>query len=220
MPLPITNLSLNAIHVEVGGTSGTTVSLNDADVRNIGASDSTYDGGDGINTTSGTTISIGEFRNASGISATTYYSSIDASSYSPDSAVTANANLRVFYLSGNIDVRLDSADSSTPADGSLVYRLSNAPSGYTVKRGTLTVNADDSPDTSGTSIGTTATAIPTSPSVVDAEYQVNSGGGYDEPGYAHSNFSSSLIFEKSGATTFTYSFTIDLEADNSGEGGQ
>lgn len=64
MPLPTTNISLNAIHVEVGGTSGTTVSLNDADVRGIGNPDATYAGGDGINTTSGTTISIGEFRNA------------------------------------------------------------------------------------------------------------------------------------------------------------
>ena len=64
MPLPTTNISLNAIHVEVGGTSGTQVSLNDADVRAIGTTDPTYDGGDGINTTSGTTISIGEFRNA------------------------------------------------------------------------------------------------------------------------------------------------------------
>lgn len=72
MPLPTTNLSLNAIHVEVGGTSGTTVSLNDADVRGIGAPDSTYDGGDGINTTSGTTISIGEFRNAQDVSLNTW----------------------------------------------------------------------------------------------------------------------------------------------------
>ncbi len=75
MPLPTTNISLNAIHVEVGGTSGTTVSLNDADVRGIGAPDSTYDGGDGINTTSGTTISIGEFRNASAASLSTWASS-------------------------------------------------------------------------------------------------------------------------------------------------
>ena len=64
MALPTTNISLNAIHVEVGGTSGTTVSLNDADVRGIGNPSSTYDGGNGINTTSGSTISIGEFRGA------------------------------------------------------------------------------------------------------------------------------------------------------------
>ena len=64
MPLPTTNISMNDIHIEVGGSSGTTVSLNDADVRGIGNPNSTYDGGDGINTTSGSTISIGEFRGA------------------------------------------------------------------------------------------------------------------------------------------------------------
>lgn len=65
MALPTTNLSLNAIHVEVGGTTGTTCSLNDSDIRGIATTDSNYDGGDGINQTSGTTVSIGEFRNAS-----------------------------------------------------------------------------------------------------------------------------------------------------------
>ena len=64
MALPTTNISLNAIHTEVGGSSSTTVSLNDADVRGIGNPSSTYDGGNGINTTSGSTISIGEFRGA------------------------------------------------------------------------------------------------------------------------------------------------------------
>jgi len=63
MPLPTTNLTLDAIHVEVGGTTGTTASLNDADIRGIGAPDSTY-APSGINTTSGTTISMGQFRNA------------------------------------------------------------------------------------------------------------------------------------------------------------
>ena len=83
MPLPTTNISLNAIHVEVGGTSGTTVSLNDADVRGIGAPDSTYAGGDGINTTSGTTISIGEFRNAQDVSLNTWALAGPASAPSP-----------------------------------------------------------------------------------------------------------------------------------------
>jgi hypothetical protein len=83
MALPTTNISLNAIHVEVGGTSGTQVSLNDADIRGIGGTDSTYDGGDGINTTSGTTISIGEFRNASAFSWT---SPTGGFSYAPTAA--------------------------------------------------------------------------------------------------------------------------------------
>jgi len=64
MPLPTTNIGLNAIHVEVGGTSGTEASLNDSDIRGIGAPDTTYAGSDGISTTSGSQISIGEFRNA------------------------------------------------------------------------------------------------------------------------------------------------------------
>lgn len=63
MPLPTTNLTLDAIHVEVGGTTGTTASLNDADIRAIGSPDSTY-APSGINTTSGTEISMGQFRNA------------------------------------------------------------------------------------------------------------------------------------------------------------
>ena len=64
MPLPTTNLTMNDIHVEVGGSSGTSVSLNDADVRAIGNPDPTYAGAEGISTTSGSTISMGEFRNA------------------------------------------------------------------------------------------------------------------------------------------------------------
>lgn len=66
-PLQTTNLSMNSIHINVSKTSTvsqTTCSLNDADFRAIRATDSTYDGGDGINKTPGTTISIGEFRNA------------------------------------------------------------------------------------------------------------------------------------------------------------
>ena len=64
MTLPTTNLSLNAIHGEVGGTSGTQVSMNDADVRAILLPDTAYAGSDGINTTSDSQISLGEFRNA------------------------------------------------------------------------------------------------------------------------------------------------------------
>jgi hypothetical protein len=65
MALPTTNLSLNAIHVEVGGTSGALVSMNDADVRGINFSNTVSAGSDGISTTSGSQISFGEFRDAS-----------------------------------------------------------------------------------------------------------------------------------------------------------
>jgi hypothetical protein len=62
--LPLTNLTIDAIHQEIGGTTETEVSLNDSDVRAIAVTDSNYDGGDGINTTASTTIAMGEFRNA------------------------------------------------------------------------------------------------------------------------------------------------------------
>ena len=64
MPISITNVSLDAIHVECGGTTGTQASLNDADIRGIGNPSSTYDGGDGISITSGSQIQMGEFRDA------------------------------------------------------------------------------------------------------------------------------------------------------------
>lgn len=65
--LPVGTISMNEIHINVSETStvsGTTCTLNDADFRAIRATDSTYDGGDGINQTSGTTISMKEFQNA------------------------------------------------------------------------------------------------------------------------------------------------------------
>ena len=61
--LPVTNLSMNAIHVEVGGSNNSAVSLNDSDVRGIGYTNKTYDS-NGISQGSGTTISMGEFRGA------------------------------------------------------------------------------------------------------------------------------------------------------------
>lgn len=54
MALPTSGpLSLNQIHVEAGGTSGTTVSLNDSDVRGL------------IGKGSGVTMSVGEWYGAS-----------------------------------------------------------------------------------------------------------------------------------------------------------
>tara|TARA_B100001939_G_C16895655_1_gene597443 strand:- start:363 stop:1118 length:756 start_codon:yes stop_codon:yes gene_type:complete len=53
-------LSINEIHIEAGGSSGTTASLNDSDIRGL-----TPASGYSINTASGTTISIGDFYGAS-----------------------------------------------------------------------------------------------------------------------------------------------------------
>jgi|TARA_B110000908_G_scaffold133188_1_gene156985 hypothetical protein len=55
-------ISLNDIHIEAGGTTGTTVSLNDSDLRGLTAAS-----GYTINGTSGTSIDFGDFYGASGI---------------------------------------------------------------------------------------------------------------------------------------------------------
>jgi len=165
MPLPITNLSLNAIHVEVGGTSGTTVSLNDADVRNIGASDSTYDGGDGINTTSGTTISIGEFRNASAASLNTWPLSGLSTAPSPwgsqsyTDAIYAQAGCNYAQKHDTANDRLEHRFTTFNSSAAAVY--SYAYQGYVgLDSATFEAKAVYSTTTSG-SVGTASTTGPT-----------------------------------------------------------
>ena len=64
MTLPTSGaISLNGIHVEAGGTTFTTVSLNDADVRALNPAS-----GNTINSTSGTAIDFGDFYGASAAS--------------------------------------------------------------------------------------------------------------------------------------------------------
>ena len=61
MALPTSGaLSLNAIHVEAGGTTGTTCSLNDTDIRGL-----TPGSGKTINSTQGTTVDFDDFYGAS-----------------------------------------------------------------------------------------------------------------------------------------------------------
>jgi len=61
MALPTSGaLSLNAIHVEAGGSSGTTCSLNDTDIRGLTAAS-----GRTINSTQGTNIDFADFYGAS-----------------------------------------------------------------------------------------------------------------------------------------------------------
>ena len=61
MPLQTSGaISLNQIHVEAGGTSGTTCSINDSDIRSLSAAS-----GYTIPTGSGTTIDFGDFYGAS-----------------------------------------------------------------------------------------------------------------------------------------------------------
>ena len=69
MALATSNLSINDLHVAAGGGSGTSASLNDADIRswgnlyNVHAGNPSYNvGAAGISTSAGSEIAIGEFR--------------------------------------------------------------------------------------------------------------------------------------------------------------
>ena len=65
MALPTSGaLSLNAIHIEAGGSSSTTCSLNDTDIRGLTAAS-----GRTINSTQGTNIDFADFYGASGAAA-------------------------------------------------------------------------------------------------------------------------------------------------------
>ena len=65
MALPTSGaLSLDAIHVEAGGTTNTTASLNDTDIRGL-----TPASGKTINSTQGTTIDFDDFYGATSVSA-------------------------------------------------------------------------------------------------------------------------------------------------------
>ena len=165
MPLPTTNISLNAIHVEVGGTSGTTVSLNDADVRGIGAPDSTYAGGDGINTTSGTTISIGEFRNAQDVSLNTWALAGPATAPSPWGSQSYN-NATFAQVGCNYAQKVDTANDRlehrfTTFNSGAAAVYSYAYQGYVgLDSATFEAKAVYSTSTSGF-VGTASTTGPT-----------------------------------------------------------
>lgn len=78
--LNLTNLTLNDVHTFVGGSSGTSVSLNDSDIRGITNTHPEFDGG-GLNTSSGTQISMSQLRGASDIA-------VSAGSYSATTPFT------------------------------------------------------------------------------------------------------------------------------------
>jgi hypothetical protein len=102
-------IDLNAIHVEAGGTSGTSVSINDADIRGL-----TPGSGYTIPTGSGTAIEFGDFYGASSLSTmtTTNYMR-QASSGTTNFAGYSNHSQSggiVFGAGGGFYVRLRRAD--------------------------------------------------------------------------------------------------------------
>lgn len=146
MPLlPTTNVSLNDIHVEVGGTSGTQVSLNDVDVRAISPVNATY-APSGISQTSETSISMGLFRGAGVNLVTLRGTSGSPITYFDDSQSfgvsfgTASAGLR-FQTDGD----LVKYSNSTQVDTTEWYNGATIVGSYWVKAtnsGVPSVNGD------------------------------------------------------------------------------
>lgn len=219
--IPTSNIKLSDIQDEVGHSTTTNISLKDQSVNAANTTHtSTISGysspGGGL---TGAPYGIGEFGGYIGIVATTHYSSFDLQSFSSDSNIDVRARLRAFYSSGNILVKLSgSADDFYPTSNTTMFSITNAPSGYTVRYGTFSHNFEI-PDISGTITGT-ATSIPTAPSSKYVDMEGESGGGYDDAGSFFATGSGSLIFEKSGSTTFTYNFNYSLEAETEGSGGE
>jgi len=165
---------------------------------------------------------MGEFRGWSAVFDTTYDNSLSESEYSIDSNIIVRPQLRIQYLSGNINVNwYPQSENPSPGSGTLVYQIVNPASGYTVRE--THTETGDGPNTwfySNIQPNGSAVSVPTSTFYTDWQPQFESGGAYDDPGQNNSELTVSLIFEKSGETTFTYNFTLDVSIETAGEGGQ
>lgn len=165
-------------------------------------------------------IKMSQFYGKKSLFDETIDSTLSATSFEVDTPAVAQVDLDLHYdTDGDIRIRIGGGDSTSPSTNTVVYRIHNAPSGYTVRKANISTGGNDPASTSG-NIGSTATSIPTTPSYIYFRASGNSGGGYDDEGSFNGTVTGDLIFEKSGNPTFTYSFTISLEAENFGEGGQ
>lgn len=133
--LDVTNIDMDEIHVKVGGTSGTSVSMNDTDVRGMAAPDATYAGSDGISTGNESTIAIGEFRNGEHTSLDPFFSlsnwdtfntvSVSSNSYSQPQAFcqmafkndTTNSRIEASYYGGGTNAIATTYTSYIPYTG-------------------------------------------------------------------------------------------------------
>lgn len=204
--LPLTNLTIDAIHDEVGGTTGTEVSLNDSDVRAISVTDSNYDGGDGINTTNETTISMGEFRNAINASLSGWPSGLGNSSPAPGwgTMYYTNSGITEVTATWGVDALDETNDrivhkSYTQNSGSAAS-YTYAYQSYTgLDGGTLQVNMSWSVTTGGTGGGGSGSQQPPSSENNSWEDATNFGQLYT---WKVSQNSGSGTSTMSGTTTF------------------
>ena len=165
---------------------------------------------------------MSEFRGWSATSDTTYNSTLSENEYSVDSNIIVRPQLRIQYASGNINVNwYPDSENPSPGSGTLVYQIVNPASGYTVRE--THTETGDGPDTwtySNIQPNGSAVSVPTSTFFTDWQPSFESGGSYDQEGQNNSELTVSLIFEKSGETTFTYNFTLDVSIETAGEGGE
>tara|TARA_Y100000992_G_scaffold118428_1_gene77615 strand:- start:455 stop:1135 length:681 start_codon:yes stop_codon:yes gene_type:complete len=111
-------ISLNEIHVEAGGTSGTTCSFNDTDIRGLTAAS-----GKTINSTQGTTIDFDDFYGASSFTA--------ASDVSTTMTVGGVASTSTTQYVGTTRTRFRGYDSSGSYDSSVTSFGSMAATSFT-----------------------------------------------------------------------------------------
>jgi hypothetical protein len=224
MAIGTTNISMGNIYGEVNNTlpGGTNVSLQ-TQSQNAGNTThtSTISGytspGGGI---TGSPFGMGEFGGYVNTYATTSHTSISADSFESDSnAITAIRWNVQYNSSGNIRVFVTGGDNISPTSGTTVYLITNPAAGYTVRHGTFSHTGDDTPSTLGT-ISSSASTISTAPASTSIRLLIESGGGYEDFAMVQAAGSGSLIFEKSGSPTFTYSFTYDMTAETEGSGGE
>ena len=214
--IPQTNVSMSAINTEVASVNShslTTLSTNGT----VGGGTSTLNGS--------APHSMGEFRGYLHVlpaTATRYYASLSQGEFASDSNIIVRPQLRIMYLSGNINVYwYGDAANTSPSNGSLVYQITNPAAGYTVRDShTATGDGPDNWTYSNIQPNGSAVSIPTSTFYQDWQPTFESGGSYDDAGTNTTTLSGNLIFEKSGETTFTYSFTLNIEIETEGSGGE
>tara|TARA_R100001510_G_scaffold41660_1_gene38042 strand:+ start:2340 stop:3170 length:831 start_codon:yes stop_codon:yes gene_type:complete len=139
LPASGNTLSLNQIHVEVGGTSGTTVSLNEADVRgliskglNASNSISDYFGASSIPPfTADNDTTVGTSANNTAYFYTPYPNSGTAYPfYNPDGSLNVGGQANVHYTT-NDDANIDVRYRHIIISGQYAYAsIGRSPSGY------------------------------------------------------------------------------------------
>ena len=221
MAVPTGTVCLTDLRTEFGDANGGNVCLTEyyAGGANVPSGTTNFSG---TAIPSSGTLCLTNFLGASNVYDTTYHNSLSENEFAVDTRIIVRPQLRIQYASGNINVNwYPESETPSPSSGTLVYQIVNPASGYTVRE-TSTFTGDGGINMAYSNINRngSAVSVPTSTFYTDWQPEFESGGSYDDFGSNSTTMTVSLIFEKSGETTFTYNFTLEVELQNSGEGGQ